>query len=81
MIIKTTMEPNKIAASFKKRPALISGSLVALEVTAIDATNGSSQSMDWWFVRICSGAVKVAITRQVIIDILFSVGFFSAKMG
>jgi len=72
MIIETTIEPNKIAASLMKFPAVIVGIFVALYAIAIDAANGSSHSIELGFVPISSGAVKLAITTKSAIDILAS---------
>ena len=61
MAMKMTMEPNKTTDSFRKLTNLIFGSLVVLYTTEIDATSGSSHSMDSGVTLICSGVVKVAI--------------------
>ncbi len=70
--MKMTIEPNKTAVSFKKVPAVIVGSFVALYTMTIAAVKGSSQSNTCGFAPIFSGTVKVAITKAAIIDILSS---------
>ncbi|MHC4559020.1 MAG: hypothetical protein ACYTFW_18055 [Planctomycetota bacterium] len=59
-IMKTIIEPNRIAASLKNSAAFIFGIFVALYTIDIDATNGSSHSMDCGVTLIFSGIVKVA---------------------
>ena len=81
IIMKTTIEANKITTSFRKFAAFIFGSFVALYTMAIAATNGSSHSMDCGVTPIFSGIVKVATTKAVAIDILASDGFDSAQMS
>ena len=79
--MKMTMEPNKMIDSLRKWTKLIFGSFVVLYTTEIDATNGSSHSMDCGVTLIFSGVVKVAITKAAIVDILFSSGLESSQMG
>ena len=46
-----------------KLPALITGSFVALYMTAIAATNGNNHSIDRGLGPNISGSIKVAITN------------------
>ena len=74
-LIKTIIEPNRIAVSLTKSPALIAGSFVALYTTAIAAVNGNSHSTDCGVVPIFSGVVNVAImiaATAVIFDLWLS---------
>ena len=79
--MKMTMEPNKTTDSLRKWTNLIFGSFVVLYTTEIAATNGSSHSMECGVTPIFSGVVKVANTKDAIIDILFSSGPGSSQMG
>lgn len=79
--MKMTMEPNKMIDSLRKWKNLIFGSFVVLYTMDIAATNGSNHSMEFGVTPIFSGVVKVANTKDAIIDILFSSGPGSSQMG
>ena len=79
--MKMTMEPNKTTDSLTKWTKLIFGNFVVLYTMEIDATNGSSHSIEYGVTPIFSGVVKVAIMKAAIIDILFSSVSSPAQMG
>ena len=62
--MKTVIEPHRINVSLTKLANFISGSFVALYITAMEAVNGRSHNIDRGVIPMLSGEVNVASIKM-----------------